>query len=532
MLLGRALSRRLDKQARTTLRSGVTALLETLAADLGLPGRLRLKLGQDQSIDGAFAVNINGQAARAPRRLSLAEEASLRHAALSITGVIYQNRALLVSLDMANYLRAQWAGVKNGVTLPGQSRQAFLEYLRMFTRSGFNLERGRCHDHWHEPAPEYWAAADCFEEAVRPMDALQVRVCHGPDFQPETFTGDDQSLQEMLDTMQSELFYELGVRFPLPHFQRDADLEANEFVVQINDVRLPPFEGLAQNEFLVDDTVERLKLLNIEGREAANPANGAQCAVVVETDGQRRACEQAGLTTWGQKGYVILGVRARLRQQAGAFVTRDTVEYDFDILRNAFPAVIDHIYKRFDVKLVVQVLRALVDEQLSFRNLREVLQALLAINASIAVDSGKYIVFAPYGRLPYTAREPRPLEALTAADYVRMVREHMKRYISHKYTRGASTLVVYLLDPALESRISECESRPLSAAERDSILDAVGEEVGTLPPTAQSPVILTTSEIRKALRDLIHMEFPHLAVLCYQELSPDMNIQPIARISL
>jgi type III secretion protein V len=59
----------------------------------------------------------------------------------------------------------------------------------------------------------------------------------------------------------------------------------------------------------------------------------------------------------------------------------------------------------------------------------------------------------------------------------------------------------------------------------------VSDEVGNLPPTAASPVILTTMEIRKILRVLIEKEFPSLAVLSYQELSPDMNIQPIARIS-
>ena len=47
--------------------------------------------------------------------------------------------------------------------------------------------------------------------------------------------------------------------------------------------------------------------------------------------------------------------------------------------------------------------------------------------------------------------------------------------------------------------------------------------------SAESP---PTMEIRRYFRKLVELEFPHLAVLSYQELSPDMNIQPIARISL
>ena len=41
----------------------------------------------------------------------------------------------------------------------------------------------------------------------------------------------------------------------------------------------------------------------------------------------------------------------------------------------------------------------------------------------------------------------------------------------------------------------------------------------------------STIEVRAILRDLLKYEFPTLAVLAYQELSPNLNIQPIARIS-
>jgi hypothetical protein len=43
--------------------------------------------------------------------------------------------------------------------------------------------------------------------------------------------------------------------------------------------------------------------------------------------------------------------------------------------------------------------------------------------------------------------------------------------------------------------------------------------------------VLTTSDIRSRLRQELHVEFPAVAVVSYQELSPDMNIQPIARLS-
>jgi type III secretion protein V len=112
---------------------------------------------------------------------------------------------------------------------------------------------------------------------------------------------------------------------------------------------------------------------------------------------------------------------------------------------------------------------------------------------------------------------------------VEFIRARLKRYISHKYSRGGNTLVVYLLD-----RISEdilAEPNKVDAAAETAIMRAVRDEIGSLPPTAQRPAILTTMQVRSRLRRLVSLEFPHLAVLSYQELSPDMNIQPIARIT-
>jgi hypothetical protein len=119
---------------------------------------------------------------------------------------------------------------------------------------------------------------------------------------------------------------------------------------------------------------------------------------------------------------------------------------------------------------------------------------------------------------------------MLAVEMAEQARVNLKRYISHKCTRGANTLVVYLLDPEIEQRLAN--RRPLSAAERRWLLEAVRAEAGRLPPTAQNPCLLTTIDIRHRARREIEASFLHLAVLSYQELSPDMNIQPIARISL
>jgi type III secretion protein V len=120
---------------------------------------------------------------------------------------------------------------------------------------------------------------------------------------------------------------------------------------------------------------------------------------------------------------------------------------------------------------------------------------------------------------------------LTPADYSNFVRISLKNYISHKYSKGSNSLIVYLLDATIERRIGEIAGRPLTSEEKARLKAAVSSEVGVLGASTQTPVLLTTMEVRRTLRKLIEQDFPNLPVLSYQELSPDTNIQPIARIS-
>ncbi len=322
--------------------------------------------------------------------------------------------------------------------------------------------------------------------------------------------GGNKFLGEMVPMMRDGLFYELGVKFPGIRVRgNETDLPDGTYIIMINEI--PMVSGnVSLDQVLVNDTVDRLTLLNIKGEEAVNPANGSECAWIPAEYAE--IAEQAGLTTWDSAGYMVLHLSSVLRKNAAEFVGIQEVQNMLEQLEQAFPALVKEVVpKAVSPFQLTDILRRLVEEEISIRDLRSVLQAL-----------------AEWGQVEN--------DTVMLTEYVRNA---LKRYISHKYTRGGNTLVVYLLDPQIEetvrSSIQHTQSGSYLALEPEitqEILTAVRNEVGNLPPTAQNPVILTTMEIRRYFRKLVELEFPHLAVLSYQELSPDMNIQPIARISL
>ena len=64
------------------------------------------------------------------------------------------------------------------------------------------------------------------------------------------------------------------------------------------------------------------------------------------------------------------------------------------------------------------------------------------------------------------------------------------------------------------------------------ILDAIRREIANLPASAQKPVVITDMELRRFVRRMVELEFPALSVLSYQELAPELNVQPVGRITM
>ena len=251
--------------------------------------------------------------------------------------------------------------------------------------------------------------------------------------------------------------------------------------------------------------------MNIQGFEAINPATRQPAAWVPEQ--HKEMLEAAGLTTWDVPGYIILHLAAVLRRNAREFVGVQETQTMLDQLEKAFPAIVKEVVpKVVSVLKLTDILGRLVEEEISVRDLRGILQAL-----------------AEYGQVE--------------ADNV-MLTEHVRvgaaSATSRTSTRAAptrwwSTCSIRRSKRRSAARIKRTSAGTHLALEPDiaqEIVQAVKNECGHLPPTAQRPVILTAMDIRRYVRKLLEYEFnPPFSVVSYQELSPDLNIQPVARIS-
>jgi len=214
---------------------------------------------------------------------------------------------------------------------------------------------------------------------------------------------------------------------------------------------------------------------------------------------------------WDQAG-IRLGdeVLATVRRYGHELFGLEETQALLDALERTHPALVREVVpKLISPVLLTDVLRRLVEEGISLRNLRDILGALAE--------------WAPQER-----------DAVALTEHVRVA---LRRAITHRYAGDAGVLAAYLLDPMIEDAIRDGIQKTATGSylalepqiSRD-IIAAIGRAIG--PEGANGAVLLTGVEIRRYVRRLVEIEHPGLAVLSFQELAPEAQIRPIARIGV
>ena len=214
---------------------------------------------------------------------------------------------------------------------------------------------------------------------------------------------------------------------------------------------------------------------------------------------------------WGTAG-ARLGdaVLALLRRYGHELFGLDEAQALLDTLERTHPALVREVVpKLVSLVLFTDIARRLVEEGISLRNLRDILAALAE--------------WAPHERDPVALTEH--------------VRGALRRTITFQHAGEAGVLAAYLLDPMIEDTIRDSVQKTptgsylaLEPQLSQDIVTAIGRAVG--PGAASGAVLLTGAEIRRYVRRLIETDHPNLAVLSFQELAPEAQIRPIARISV
>ena len=315
-------------------------------------------------------------------------------------------------------------------------------------------------------------------------------------------------IDQMIPKMRHALYQDLGVRFPGVHVRTDSlSLEPEEYAIHLNEV--PIVRGkLILKHLLTNETEETLKRYNIPF--VLSKSSFGMPALWV-SDKYQEILQRAGIRFWTGLEVMILHLSKFYRQYASEFMGIQEVRAILEFVEKSFPDLVKEVTRLVPLQKLTEILRRLIQEQISIKDLRTVLEAL-----------------SEWGQTEK--------DTVLLTEYVR---SSLKRYISYKYSLGQSLLSVYLLDPEIEDMvrgaIKQTSAGSYLALDPDSvqlILHSMRNTIQPTPAGGQPPVLLTAIDVRRFVRKLIEGEFPELSVVSYQEIVPEIRIQPLGRIQL
>jgi type III secretion protein V len=206
---------------------------------------------------------------------------------------------------------------------------------------------------------------------------------------------------------------------------------------------------------------------------------------------------------------IVAHVLVAVRRYGYEFVGIQETQTLLDRLEKVQPALVREVVPKIvSPILLADILRRLAEERISLRNLREILGALAE--------------WAPHERDPVALTEH--------------VRATLRRQITHQYAPDGKAIGVFLLEPLIEDTIREAVHKTASgsylALEPALSRDIIQAVRSTIPSSATAPVVLTSADIRRFVKRLIETDMPAVAVLSFQELAPETELQPLGKIAV
>ncbi len=336
-----------------------------------------------------------------------------------------------------------------------------------------------------------------------PTVPLLMDVAQGlePAFNPEI-------LNEKLLSIRKGLYFDLGVPFPGIQLRYSETLPAESYTLQVHEV--PVTQGqLRPQHVLARESEQNLKALGIP-YETGKPFLPHMATLWVEAT-QKERLDSVGVSYLEPLQILANHTGVLLKRYAADFLGIQETRFLLGKVEAKFPDLIKELQRVLPPQKISEILQRLVSEGVSIRNLRAISEAMIE-----------------WGQ--------KEKDSVLLTEHVRTA---LRRQISYKFSSGQNMLPAHMLAPAVEESVrgairqtSAGSYLALDPGIARKLVDKIKQAVGDLGRVTQLPVLLTSMDIRRYMRKLIEQDLFEVAVISYQEVAQEINIQPLSRIEL
>ena len=311
--------------------------------------------------------------------------------------------------------------------------------------------------------------------------------------------------------VRKRFYLDMGIPIPGIRFRLMENMQ-DEYKIFIQSV--PVAQGhLGFGHVFVNDSTENLKNKKIPHQAGEDFLPGLPTVWVEQQHVDNLQSQQ--IKTLNAAQILSFHLSSSLRQHASEFVGVQEVYTLFNKLEaQGFAELIREAQQLVPLPKIADVLRRLVAEGVSIRDLRQILESI--------IEWGE------------TEKDIPML-----SEYVRI---GLKRQITHKFSNGSAILPVYLLEPETENVIKGSIRQLPTGSFLDLEQSASDIFIQTLKNSeaeAQNktdltarPVVLTSMELRRHLSSYFATKMVVIPVLSFQELTADVRLNPLGRLKV
>lgn len=313
-------------------------------------------------------------------------------------------------------------------------------------------------------------------------------------------------LNDELIALRRALYFDLGVPFPGVNLRDNPNLHPFEYVLNLDEVPVG-LGSLMEDHVLVRDDPDNIRMLGIQITEGIPFLPSEKSWWIHRNDAER--IKAIGGRYLVHEKVISLHLSMILARHADSFIGLQETKYLLDRMEDRAPDLVHEVTRLLPLQKIADLLKRLVQEQISIRDLRTIFETIIV-----------------WG--------PKEKDQVMLSEYVRSA---LKRQISFKYCAGMNILPAVLLEPACEEKIRQSIRQTSSGA--FLALDPASsnmflKEVRRIANSRKNRriVIIASIDIRRYVRRLIEGEFYEIPVLDYQELTPEISVQPVDRIRI
>ncbi|UCE23372.1 MAG: flagellar biosynthesis protein FlhA, partial [Candidatus Zixiibacteriota bacterium] len=334
-------------------------------------------------------------------------------------------------------------------------------------------------------------------EDLLKVDALGLEIGYGLIPMVDVKQGGD--LLGRIGTIRKQLAAELGIMVPPVRIRDNVQLKPNEYRVKIKGIRIDGFELMVDHLLAINPGYVEERL---EGFETRDPAFGLRAVWIIPN--LREIAEAKGYTVVEPSAVLATHLTELIRNAASEIITRQDVQNLIDALKEDYPALVDSVIpEAVTLGTMQKVLVSLLKEKVPIRDLATVLETM-----------SDYI------------GATKDTDVLT--EYVRMA---LKRQITELYRDKEGKINVFTIDPSIEQQLADAVQNTkqglmlvLEPALTETLIQLIGKQVELMQAGGYLPVCICSPNIRLALRRLVETVYPHLAVVSYNEILPDVEL--------